>query len=151
MRLNRDSEKISKKMRWHELNDIKISENFNLKEFECKSTGQVKIHEKLLELLQELRDTLDKPVIINSGYRSKEHNEKVGGAKKSQHLQGTAVDISLRNLDYSAKDLAIFVKNSAEYTGVGAQNLGLGYADNFLHVDVRGLISQETAPVEWNY
>ena len=137
-------------MSWYKLNDIKISKNFNLKEFECKSTGQVKIHEKLLDLLQELRNTLDKPVIINSGYRSKEHNEKVGGAKRSQHLEGTAVDISLRNLDYSAKELAIFVKNSAEDIGVGAENLGLGYADSFLHVDVRGLIGAES-PAEWSY
>ena len=132
------------------MNDIQISKNFNLKEFQCKSTGQVKIHEKLLELLQELRDTLDKPVIINSGYRSKKHNEKVGGAKRSQHLKGTAVDISLRNLDYSAKELSIFVKNVAEDIGVGAESLGLGYANTFLHVDVRGVEGYH-APAEWNY
>ena len=132
------------------MNDIQISKNFNLKEFQCKGTGQVKIHEKLLELLQELRDTLEQPIIINSGYRSKEHNKKVGGAKRSQHLEGTAVDISLGNLDYSAKELSIFVKNVAEDVGIGAENLGLGYANTFLHVDVRGLIG-ENSPVEWKY
>ena len=132
------------------MNNVQISRNFNLKEFECKSTGQVKIHEELLKLLQELRDTLEQPIIINSGYRSKKHNEKVGGAKNSQHLKGTAVDISLRNLDYSAKELAIFVKNVAEDAGIGAENLGLGYANTFIHIDVRGLIG-DPAPAEWNY
>ena len=133
------------------MNDIQISKNFNLKEFQCKGTGQVKIHEKLLELLQELRDTLEQPIIINSGYRSKEHNKKVGGAKRSQHLEGTAVDISLRNLDMNAKDLASRVQLIADDLGIGRNNLGLGYANTFLHVDVRGLIDENSAPAEWNY
>ena len=33
------------------------------------------------------------PVIINSGYRSEEVNQKCGGAKGSNHLTGCAVDI----------------------------------------------------------
>lgn len=33
------------------------------------------------------------PIIINSGYRSKELNKKVGGSPTSNHLTGCAVDI----------------------------------------------------------
>ena len=33
------------------------------------------------------------PVIINSGYRSEEVNQKCGGAKGSNHLMGCAVDV----------------------------------------------------------
>ena len=132
------------------MNDIQISKNFKLREFECKSTGQVKLHEELLELLQSLRDNLGKPITINSGYRSKEHNEKVGGTKGSQHLKGTAVDISLRNLGYSAEGIAIIVKDIADKLEIGRDNLGLGYANTFLHIDVRGLIGDKS-PAEWNY
>ena len=37
--------------------------------------------------------TAESPVIINSGYRSEEVNQKCGGAKGSNHLTGCAVDI----------------------------------------------------------
>ena len=37
--------------------------------------------------------TAEIPVIINSGYRSEEVNQKCGGAKGSNHLTGCAVDI----------------------------------------------------------
>ena len=37
--------------------------------------------------------SLDIPVVINSGYRSEEINQKCGGAKGSNHLTGCAVDI----------------------------------------------------------
>jgi hypothetical protein len=37
------------------------------------------------------------PVRMSSGYRSPEHNVKVGGAPRSHHMSGKAIDIS----DYS--------------------------------------------------
>ncbi len=37
--------------------------------------------------------TGDIPIIISSGYRSEEVNQKCGGAKNSNHLTGCAVDI----------------------------------------------------------
>ena len=132
------------------MNNIKISKNFNLKEFECKGNGEVKLHSKLLELLQSVRDEFDKPIKINSGYRSKEHNERVGGAKRSQHLRGTAVDISIRNLDFTDRKVATVVRQLADEIGIGRDNLGIGYGGTFLHIDVRGLIG-DRSPVEWNY
>ena len=44
-------------------------------------------------ILEPLRNLLEKPIIINSGFRSKKVNEAVGGVPKSQHLQGLAADI----------------------------------------------------------
>ena len=35
----------------------------------------------------------ESPIVINSGYRSPEVNQKCGGAKNSNHLTGCAVDI----------------------------------------------------------
>jgi hypothetical protein len=35
------------------------------------------------------------PVVVNSGYRSAEVNEAVGGAKNSNHLTGCAADIKV--------------------------------------------------------
>ena len=44
--------------------------------------------------LDEIREGYGKPIIINSGYRCKELNERVGGKPTSQHLRGEAVDIA---------------------------------------------------------
>lgn len=48
--------------------------------------------------LQPLRERLKKPVIITSGYRSREVNKIVGGAQNSQHTRGQAVDIVVNGL-----------------------------------------------------
>ncbi len=52
-------------------------------------------------VLQPLRDTIGRPVYINSGYRSKRLNARVGGVPNSRHLQGKAADIHCDNLDYA--------------------------------------------------
>lgn len=126
------------------INDIKIAENFNLKEFECTGNGHhhVIVDNKLVEKLQVLRSFLNKPLYVNSAYRCPERNEEVGGAKKSQHLTGKAADISLRNLEINIKKLS---KKAAEigFTGIGLYN-------SFIHLDVRELPQGKNSPIIWN-
>lgn len=43
--------------------------------------------------LDEIRDCVGRPLLVNSGYRTKSYNRKVGGAENSLHLIGCAVDI----------------------------------------------------------
>lgn len=51
---------------------------------------------KLAENLEVLRTELGNvPIIIQSGWRSKAHNTRVGGAADSQHLYGRAADITV--------------------------------------------------------
>lgn len=45
-------------------------------------------------VLDPARELLGKPIKVNSGYRCKELNEIVGGAKYSYHLSGCAADIT---------------------------------------------------------
>lgn len=86
---------------------MKISKNFSLNEFEYSIkaselgidntiTDQKVIDniENLVEfILQPLRNEIDKPIIISSGYRCDALNEAVGGTKSSQHRLGLACDI----------------------------------------------------------
>ena len=46
--------------------------------------------------LQPIREKLNKPMIISSGYRCREVNSLVGGAQNSQHLKGEAVDFMVK-------------------------------------------------------
>ncbi|MDL2298901.1 D-Ala-D-Ala carboxypeptidase family metallohydrolase [Synergistaceae bacterium OttesenSCG-928-D05] len=77
------------------VNDIRLTENFKLREFECPCCKTVKLHPLLLERLQQLRNIWQKPLVITSGYRCEKHNTEVGGVPRSKHLQGRAVDVKV--------------------------------------------------------
>lgn len=47
------------------------------------------------QVLQPLRDHLGKAVVINSGFRTVQVNQLVGGVPTSQHLLGEAADIRI--------------------------------------------------------
>ena len=44
-------------------------------------------------VLDPAREELKAPIFVNSGYRSKELNIAVAGAKNSQHMKGEAADV----------------------------------------------------------
>lgn len=54
---------------------------------------------RLAESLDYLRGYFGKPIIVTSGYRSKEVNEKVGGVKTSHHTMGLAADITAKDFE----------------------------------------------------
>ena len=49
--------------------------------------------------LDYARDDKEKPIIINSGYRSPQLNKKIGGVAGSNHLTGCAVDIRVLGME----------------------------------------------------
>lgn len=76
---------------------------FTIKELTSTNTGLgntpsplvVSNLEKLVDnILDPLREKYNKPIKINSGYRSPEVNSKVKGAKNSDHMTGRAADIT---------------------------------------------------------
>ena len=54
---------------------------------------------RLTDFLQMIRNELHLPIIVTSGYRSKEVNEAVGCASSSYHIKGLAVDIKCSDMD----------------------------------------------------
>ena len=60
--------------------------------------------------LQPLRDKLDKPIIISSGYRNPQVNKLVGGTPSSQHTKGQAVDFTVPGMTIA--QLIDFIKKS---------------------------------------
>ena len=45
------------------------------------------------DVFQPLRNAFKCPIYVSSGYRSGELNDAIGGAKRSQHVQGRALDL----------------------------------------------------------
>lgn len=98
-----------------------------------------KMSEKLLKMLDEVRHIAGVPMVITSGYRDPEHNRRVGGARNSAHLRGTAVDVRVH--DGRSRYLLL-----AAATQVGFHRIGIG--NTFIHLDV----DEELSPnVIWTY
>ena len=110
-------------------NNINIAPHFNLSEFACPCCKLVMLHPKLLAKLVELRNILERPVYITSGYRCSGYNRKVGGVPNSYHLIGLAADIKVKDINL------IELLEVCENIGFG----GIGFYEkkNFLHLDVR--------------
>jgi len=123
------------------INDFKLTENFRLYEFECthQDHRHVKLSKNLVIKLQELRYELSRPMIITSGYRCEERNRQVNGSPNSQHLRGTAADISIRNQSKSIEEIAELAKDIG-FTGIG-------YYNTLIHLDVRKLPKHITQKV----
>ena len=65
---------------------------------------------------QPIREYFNKPIYIASGYRSKELNKLIGGASRSQHSKGEAIDIDndYRN-SVSNKEIFDYIKDNLEF------------------------------------
>ena len=68
--------------------------NFSPDEVKCSHCGELKIHEDIMDLLQEARNDLG-PLSITSGYRCSEHNSSISSTgANGPHTTGKALDIS---------------------------------------------------------
>lgn len=83
----------------------RISPNFTMKEFECHSGAKMPaaVRKKILILVKQLEVIRaaagNKPITINSGYRSPAHNATVPGASKtSKHMVGMAADFTVAGM-----------------------------------------------------
>lgn len=70
--------------------------------------------ELIVYVLQPLRDKVDKPVIITSGFRNSQVNKLVGGALTSQHTKGQAVDFNIKGMNIAAT-IDFIKKSGIEY------------------------------------
>lgn len=122
------------------INDA-LSEHFTLREFACKdgSVTPPYVLENLRLLaaqLEALRAKVGRPVHVtdNGGYRTPDHNRRVGGAKNSQHVFGRAADVRVDEL--SPSDLADAIE-SLIAEGAMIEG-GLGVYRTWVHYDTRG-------------
>lgn len=76
--------------------------------------------------LDKLRDAVNRPLFITSGYRTPQHNEDIHGEENSAHLTGHAADIQTLTSPerYSLLECAL---------RLGFRRIGIG--SNFIHID----------------
>lgn len=106
-----------------------MSKYFTPSEMACPCCGRVFVDDRLFPILDRIREAVGQPVFITSGYRCPSHNAEVGGVANSQHLDGTAADITYDGVDVEKlTDIAI---------DAGASGVGSYFNQGFVHVDCR--------------
>lgn len=69
---------------------------------------------RLARMLEDVRRTLGRPIMVNSAYRSVEVNKAIGSKPTSQHCNGCAADIRVPGLTPNDIVKAI-IKTNIEY------------------------------------
>lgn len=114
------------------LNDVQLSKNFKLSEFECHDgSHEVMLDIRLVEALQRLRVMIGVPIHIAAGYRNPKHNAAVGGSLNSKHMKGEAADIKVTTLTPKMVGLSA---QKCGFTGIGVYRFN---GQMFNHLDVR--------------
>ncbi len=126
-----------------------LSEHFSASEFACQcgcgfGTNPGDVSEDLLWLLEDMREELERPIVITSGCRCKYHNGAVGGVVNSRHVTGEAADVRV-------------VSGRGRYEMIQAVyscclgDGGIGVAKTFIHVDVHPGSPECPRPSAWSY
>ena len=109
--------------------DFKLSDHFSLGEMASHDgSDEVLIDSDLIAALEVLRKVVQRPVRISSGYRSPEHNKKIGGVPDSQHTKGRAADVQVQG--FAPAQIAKIVEDISLISAIGIYN-------TFVHIDTR--------------
>lgn len=88
----------------------------------------------LAEVFEAVRAAIGQPIVIGSAYRTQAHNARVGGAPRSQHLEGRALDLyppkgwTIDRFYAAVRRVALARENEIH---------GLGRYPTFVHIDIR--------------
>lgn len=114
-------------IRRYQKQNLQITPHFNLLEFACKDGSElILIDDDVIDNLEKIRQIINAPIKIISGYRTETYNESINGAKNSYHCRGKAVDIKTDKMP--ALELAIYA--SRFFNGIIVYN-------DFVHCDTR--------------
>ena len=79
--------------RWQEYRGVWRWPNFTPKEMADKITGALKLDIGFMDWLQRVRSSYGRPMVINSAYRTPEHQLAVSSSDRGAHVDGMAVDV----------------------------------------------------------
>lgn len=99
---------------------------------------------KIIELRDEIRSQgfLENGFVIEHGYRTPSYNTQVGGASKSRHINGEAVDLIINDINgdgkYTFDDKKIVIDILENKVIKNTGGIGLYPGTRVVHMDVRG-------------
>jgi uncharacterized protein YcbK (DUF882 family) len=122
--------------------------NFTPDEMRCKGTGKLLVIPEFMDRLQRLREAMNIPLVVSSGYRAPEHNEKVSSTgPNGPHTTGRAVDLKIYG---PPAHKLIFVAINLGFTGIGVKQHG-PVESRFIHLDDLPDAARRQRPTIWSY
>jgi zinc D-Ala-D-Ala carboxypeptidase len=108
---------------------MQLTKHFSLREFTKSQTAErlgidntppqdiiPKLSFLATQILEPLRERIQKPIIITSGFRTPDLSKAIGSSENSQHCKGEAVDIEA--IGMSTLNLAEMIINHFEFDQV---------------------------------
>lgn len=106
---------------------------------DAPGSGERMMNRAFIAKLDRIRERVGFPLIINSGYRTPEHNARVGGMPNSAHLRGHAADI---------RALTDGQRRAIAQAAIAEGITRIGWARTYIHLDVDPTLPQR---VVWGY
>lgn len=119
-----------------------LTANLSTYEFSCRCPNPCdaklpEMDKNLVQMLQELRNFMNRPLRITSGARCTLHNSQVGGSINSSHVVNKAADIECTNVADAYDLLRVILKHGL------FNRVGLYHDQDCIHVDVDANKPQE--------
>lgn len=131
---------------WQEIDaDEWPAEYFTPKECADSQDGSIVVYVPALVALDEVRRTLNKPIKVNSWYRTPEHDKAIGGA--GGHPEGRCIDIAI---SHGPALMLMMLASRVGFTGIGVKQNG-PVAGRFIHLDMLEATPARPRPTIWSY
>jgi hypothetical protein len=115
---------------------------FDSKQLKAPPTYLISNAILLCRLLCDLRSARrPMPVRINSWYRDRSYNHKIGGVVRSMHMTCGAADVV--KAGFTPDEVADILERHPD-----SGEFGIGRYKTFTHIDIRGMIGR-SAPARW--
>ena len=102
---------------------------FTEKELGCRCGCGLQPKIVTVNILNKIREDYGKPINITSGARCSTYNQKIGGAKASEHTKGNAIDLA------RTQELLDFLSDKLEHYKICMEDPDS--TPSWLHVDLR--------------
>ena len=124
-----------------------ITRNFTTNEMACGCCGKSDMDDEFMRVLQSIRDEMQRPLKITSGFRCEKHNSKVSSTGKTgPHTFAKAADILISGAD-AMRLFAVAQKHGV--SGVVMSQRG-DHAKRFVHLDILSP-DEGPRPTVWTY
>lgn len=124
-----------------------ITKNFTTDEMACTCCGKSEMDGEFMKTLQSIRDEMQRPLRITSGFRCQAHNQIISTTgKDGPHTKAKACDILISGAD-AMRLFAVAQKHGV--SGIGMNQRG-EHSKRFVHLDT--LTPEEgPRPTVWTY
>jgi uncharacterized protein YcbK (DUF882 family) len=124
-----------------------ITKNFTTDEMACSCCGKAEMDGEFMRILQSIRDEMQRPLKITSGFRCENHNQRVSSTGKTgPHTYAKAADILISGAD-AMRLFAVAQRHGV--SGVGMSQKG-DHSKRFVHLDALSP-DEGPRPTVWTY